>query len=260
MIKITDIDDDRIKLYKTLRKTPASHIERSVFVAEGDKAVHKLLESKLDIISFFALEKYYDHYHDLITERVPADKRFTAVKEKMDKIVGFRLHKGIMAIANQPDDTPVESMSSPVIILNGIVNSENVGAIVRNCVAFGINSLIVDNKTSSPYLRRAVRVSMGAIFFLDVRHSKNIIPDINFLKNNDFSMIAAENSQRSIPIEQFDYPEKFALIFGSEGKGIDNEILDLSGLTLSIPINKKIPSINVAAASSIFFHKMGINK
>lgn len=260
MIKIFDIDDDRVKLYKTLRKTPTSHIESSVFVAEGDKPVHKLLESELKIRSFFALEKYYKQYSHMIDFRVASEARFTAEKKIMDKIVGFRLHKGIMAIAEQPDDTPIDKMSSPIIILNGIVNSENVGAIVRNCVAFGIQSIIVDKKTSSPFLRRAVRVSMGAIYFLKVYHSEDITKDLLYLKHVGHKIIAAEKLEHSVSIDRFAYPEKFALILGSEGKGIDDDILSLSELTVSIPINKKIPSINVASASSIFFHKMKINK
>ena len=81
----------------------------------------------------------------------------------MNKIVGFKLHSGVMAIGKQPVDVNLSELESPVVVMNGIINSENVGSIIRNCAAFGFESIITDKQTSSPYLRRAVRVSMGAV-------------------------------------------------------------------------------------------------
>ena len=102
----------------------------------------------------------------------------------MNSIIGFKLHTGIIAICKQPEPTKIDPLSSPVVILNGIINSENVGSIVRNCSAFGINSLISNKQTSSPFLRRAVWVSMGAVFGLNYYYTYNLEETINELKKN----------------------------------------------------------------------------
>jgi tRNA G18 (ribose-2'-O)-methylase SpoU len=228
MIVINEINDERIVLYRSLRNTPQSHFKEKVFIAEGDIAVSKLLESNIELCSVFCTEKYYEENSIRIEERVEAERRYIAKKELMDQIVGFRLHKGIMAIAKQPQNRNVSELKSPIIILNGIVNSENVGAIVRNCIGFDVDSMIVDKKTSSPYLRRAVRCSMGAIFYMDIHFSDDIALTIQELKSNDYSIFAAENNKNAIDLSGFDFPAQYALVFGSEGNGIDGNILTLS--------------------------------
>jgi tRNA G18 (ribose-2'-O)-methylase SpoU len=256
MIIINEINDERIVLYRSLRNTPQSHLNEKVFIAEGDIAVAKLLESNIEICSVFCTDKYYKDNFIRIVERVAADRRYVANKELMDQIVGFRLHKGIMAIALQPKNTSISELKSPIIILNGIVNSENVGAIVRNCIGFCVNSMIVDKKTSSPYLRRAVRCSMGAIFYMDIHFSDDLSLTIQELKSNGYGIFAAENHNDALDLSGFDFPKQYALVFGSEGNGIDDHILDHADKVIKIAISDKIASINVAASSAIFFHKM----
>jgi len=260
MVIINDINDEKITLYRSLRKTPSSHTNQQIFVAEGDIAVKKLLDSNLDICSIFCTEDYFNIYKDQIYIRVKSANLYIGSKNLMDQIVGFRLHKGIMAIAKQPESTELSELRSPVIILNGIVNSENVGAIVRNCVAFGIKSLVVDKQTSSPYMRRAVRCSMGAVYFMDIHFSDDITKCIDDLKSKMFSVLAAENTEDAKLLNNYKFPEKYAIVLGSEGKGINPKILSLADQIIKIPISDNIASINVAACSAIFFEKMSIKK
>ncbi len=256
MIKITNIDDPRISFYQNLRFTPKSHIDQNVFVVEGEKTSKKLLESELDIISFFALSDYYNEYSALLKSKGVGDNfQFYADKELMNKIVGYKLHQGIMAIAKQPEEKALEDLKSPIVVMNGIINSENVGSIIRNAVAFGINSIIYDKDTSNPFLRRAVRVSMGTVFDINYYQSQNLMETLNDLKTKfDYSLIALEISDGAISLNQFQFPEKIAIIFGSEGKGIKDSILKKSDKIVYIPINKNVPSINVAATSAIVFN------
>lgn len=258
MLTINDINDERISLYRSLRRTPASHTSQKVFVAEGDIAVKKLIQSDLHINSIFCTTEHYEKIKVLIKERVKPENQYIGSKELMDQIVGFRLHKGIMAIARQPKNKELSELSPPIVMLNGIINSENVGAIVRNCVAFGIRSLIVDKQTSSPYLRRAVRCSMAAVYFMDIHFADDILSSIDQLKAQNFSILAAENADGAIPLSDYDFPDKYALIFGSEGNGIDQKILSLADRIIKIPISENIASINVAACSAVFFYKMSI--
>lgn len=258
MIEITNIDDQRILLYRNLKFTPQSHIDSNVFIAEGEKTTKKLLESNLEIISFFALSNYYDKYGELIKSKAINDnKKYFANKDLMNKIVGFKMHQGIMAIAKQPLKSCLKEMTSPIVVMNEIINSENVGAIIRNAVAFNISSIIRDSATSSPFLRRAVRVSMGTVFNIKYYCSNNLIETLIELKaRHNYKLIAIEINNMAKELLNFKFPEKTAIIFGSEGKGIDESILNICDDILFIPINSNVSSINVAASSAIVFNDL----
>jgi tRNA G18 (ribose-2'-O)-methylase SpoU len=255
MIEITDINDERIKHYQNLRFTPTSHIEGKIFIAEGDIVVRKLLSSDFEVLSIFAEPHYYKKYEQIIKSKgLKPDYLYYANKMLMESIVGYRLHSGIMAIARQPEQISLTDLKSPVVILNSIINSENVGSIIRNCAAFGIQFLIVDNKSSSPYLRRSVRVSMGAVLSIHIHFTDSLKDSLYYLKSKGFKIIAAELTENSKDFNKFDFPDKFGIIFGSEGDGILWEILDICDTVLHIPITQNIESLNVSAASAIFLN------
>lgn len=256
MINIAQADDSRIELYRNLKDISFTHSEKNLFIAEGLITAKKLLQSNIEIMSFFALPEFYDIFSELIqSKNISKSNQFTSEKNVMNQIVGFRLHQGIMAIGKTPEQTPINKMKPPIVVLNGIVNSENVGAIVRNAVAFSIKSIIFDKRTSHPYLRRAVRVSMGTVFSIQYYHSNNIIKDLAYLKNEKgYELIASEISKSSIPINEHLMRKKTAIIFGSEGKGISNDILSICNKVIHIPIAKEVESLNVAASSSIIFN------
>jgi len=252
MTEIKDLDDPRIAFYRSLRYTPPSHIEANVFIAEGEKVVLRLLRSPLKIHSIFAILEFYKNNIDLINSKmVPDENRYFATKELMEQIVGFHLHSGIMAIGFKPEDALLEEMSENVVALNSVNNSENVGQIARIARAFGFNSLMVDEHSTSPFLRRAVRVSMGNVFYLKVRECNNFIEDLRYLKINGYSIISCELRQNAINIYDFEFPNKFVLIFGNEGKGISDDVLALSDTIVQIPIVPEADSLNVANATAI---------
>lgn len=255
MIEIVNIDDTRISHYRSLKFTPSQHIKENLFIAEGRRVVEKLLNSNLDIISFFATTEFYDTYSELIKKHfIPKEQQFFATKELMKEIVGFKIHTGIMAMAKQPTMYPISNLSDTIISVDNVVDAENIGAIIRNMVAFNFDSFLYSNSSSSPYLRRAVRVSMGTIFNTKVSLSTNFIQTLNELKKQNYTIIAAEINNNSIDINNYKFPKKRLIIFGNEAKGISKEILNIADAIIHIPINSEVPSINVAATSAIFLN------
>ncbi len=257
MKRIENIEDTNTKYYKNLNFTPLSHIEDNVMIFEGDKAVKKLLKSDSEIISLFICNEMLNNYTEFIeNSRINTDHTYIADKTLMNEIVGFKLHSHALAIAKIPKNIEIENMPKRIVAMNGIVNSENVGAIVRNAAAFNTFGLISDKKTSSPFLRRAVRVSMGNIVDMKVRKNVDLIDEIQKLKSMGYFIIAAEICDNSMAIDMIASADKFCLIFGSEGKGIEVSILDLCDQIVHIPINSSVNSINVAASSAILLHKL----
>lgn len=258
MIEITEINDGRISHFHGLKSLKDKHTAAGLFVAEGIKTCRQLLKSSLDIKSIFAFEEYYSEFDELIKQRlIPENMKFTASKDIMNQVVGFRIHSGIMILAQEPLPTPLEEVGGRLVVLNGIIDSENVGSIVRNCAAFGFDSVIADKATSSPYLRRAVRVSLGTVFFTKIHYSKDLNDTLLILKKMGYTIIGAEIAENSLPIDNFEFPPKYAIIFGTESKGISSEVLALCDILVYIPVNPLVSSINVAASSAIILREAG---
>lgn len=257
MIEIKDIDDIRISLYKSLRFTPCSHLENNVFIAEGKKVTLKLLNSNIKIQSLFIISEFFYKYKGLIfSKEIAEDNIFIAEKNLMEQIVGFKLHSGVMAIGMQPDFTPLEQLDNKIVILNAVRDAENVGSIVRNAAAFKVSSLIFDEQSSSPYLRRAVRVSVGNVFDLKINKAQNLEKTILDLKSLGYQILCAEICKNSIEINKINFAKKVAIIFGNEGDGIEEKYLNLCDSICFIPISEKVDSLNVAASSAIFLYNL----
>lgn len=252
MTEIFDIEDQRISFYKSLRYTPLLHIKENVFIAEGEKVVLRLLRSALKIHSIFAILDFYERYKELIEYKmIPDDNKYYASKKLMEEIVGFHLHSGVMAIGYKPTNAKLDDLSVQIIALNKVNNSENTGQISRICRAFGFDSLIVDEHSTSPFLRRAVRVSMGNVFYLKIRETDKMLLDLDYLKNNDYRVISCELTSNSTSIYDFEFGEKNVLVFGNEDQGVSKEILNISDSVVEVPIQKDVDSLNVATAVAV---------
>ncbi|MBX3042978.1 MAG: RNA methyltransferase [Candidatus Kapabacteria bacterium] len=255
IIQIENINDSRITSYKSMRDNLADNHGNSLFVAESEKVVMKLLQSSLKIHSILARKEFIYEHNSIISER-KGIYIFTANNEILNEIIGFRMHTGVMALAEKPENHDLDKLGDRIIFLNNIVDSENVGSIVRNIAAFGFESIITDKSTSSPYIRRAVRVSMGTIFSLRHRFTEYTVNTLKYLKNEGYQIISAEINEKSINFSELMFPKKFVLVFGNEAKGIDRYIIDISDTIIKIPISNKIESLNVAASSGILLYEI----
>ena len=186
----------------------------------------------------------------LSTMTIPPDIKIEiATKEELTKITGYKMHQGIMALGVKPENTPLEEMHGAALVLNGVVDPENVGAIARNAVAFGIRNLIVDTYSSPPYLRRTIKVSRGALFQMKI----HITSDLPLLLKSKQG-VATSLSNQSIPLSEAILPKDPYFIFGRESTGIDQNVLDSALFQVKIPIDPIVDSLNVAVASGIVLY------
>ncbi len=215
------------------------------FIGEGEEVVKSLFKSDLEVISLLMEERY------LAKLTFPNSVKIEiASKEELQKIIGYKMHQGIMALGVKPKNALIEEMTGPAIVLNGVVDPENVGAIVRNAVAFGVRNLIVDTYSSPPYLRRSIKVSRGALFQMKVHTTSNLCELLQG-KNS----VATSLSNKAVLLEQAIFPQDPYFIFGRESTGIDPEILNSASTHVKIPIDPIIDSLNVAVASGIILYQ-----
>ncbi|RPJ66228.1 MAG: RNA methyltransferase, partial [Alphaproteobacteria bacterium] len=221
-------------------------------LAESEKLFLQLRASNKKFLKVLSTHDFA-HRHNLLGDNI-----FIASKEILEKIAGFKIHFEVIFLAEKPFDTELDQLDDKIILLNGLSSPENVGSIVRSSAAFNINSIITDEKTCSPFLRRCIRVSMGNVFSMKTFHSDNIKADLVTLSSLGYHIISTANIPSAEYLHNFVFPKKYVLIIGSEGHGVDQDILDNSDTVLKIKINPQVAHLNAGNAAAIFLSHMSV--
>jgi len=253
--RVDSLELPELEPYRTLRR-PAEHHRQGLFVAEGEKVVRRLLESNLAVNSVLMTPEWFGAFRPVLESR--SIEVFVAPKTHVETIVGFPLHQGIMALGKVPAERSLSEMlaASPrplfLVAIDGLTNAENIGVLVRNCGAFGVQAIIVGETSSSPYLRRAVRSSMGAVFQLPVIHSARLSDSLSDLRSRFNTRVLAAHPGGTQELAATDLRGNCCLVLGSEGEGISDSVLKQCDATLSVKMENGVDSLNVGSSSAVF--------
>jgi tRNA G18 (ribose-2'-O)-methylase SpoU len=260
--RIDRLDYAELGPYRTMRRA-VEHVEQGIFVAEGEKVVRRLLESPNHVVSLLMTDQWLQNLEPILKQKCNSDtKVWVAPKQTLETIVGFHLHQGLMAIGCIPEsrslDEVIAEASKPhlLVALDGLTNADNVGVIMRNCVAFGVDALIVPKNSSSPYLRRSVRMSVGAVFCLSIVQVDSLTSTLHDLRDRFATrIIGALPRAEARPIEEEDFRGNVCIVLGSEGSGISEAVLEACSEKVSIRMSHGTDSLNVATASGILLYE-----
>lgn len=255
---ITSLNLPDLEPYRTLKR-PLEHLRQGIFVAEGEKVVSRLLTSDVRVFSLLITEQWFEKYKSVLAQhRDPIDV-FVGEKQLLDSIVGHELHQAMMAIGKVPKGISVDELAKRirenekflVVLIDGVVNAENMGVIIRNCACFGVDAVITLPSSCDPYLRRSVRNSMGNIFQLPITYLANTKDEIELLKKAGMKFYAAHPNEISRDIRAINFSHKSCIVLGAEGHGISKDALDLCDEYITIPMKEGVDSLNVASASAV---------
>jgi tRNA G18 (ribose-2'-O)-methylase SpoU len=274
--KISSLDLPELVPYRTMRRS-AEHEAQGIFIAEGEKVTRRLLESRFTVVSVVLPEKWLADFRPLLEARPEEFTVYLAEKDLLETITGFSLFQGVLAVGKIPqtgslDDILAKSPKPQLLVaVDELANAENLGALVRNCVAFGVQGLIVGETSTSPFLRRSVRNSMGAIFQLPVWEVKmaneavrvrrddppkfSLAQTLGDLRARGIRCIAAHPRTDGKILSQADFSGDCCLVFGSEGNGISQTVLDACDECVAIPMANGVDSLNVGAAAAVFLYE-----
>jgi tRNA G18 (ribose-2'-O)-methylase SpoU len=264
---IDDPNDSRLIDYVGLTdpQIRRRQLDQQFFIAEGIETVKRLIRSRVECRSIVIAPNRLAAMRDVL--EVVHCPIYVAERNVVSDIVGFDLHRGVVASGNRPPTMSLtEVLERPprfgprhrLAVLHGVNDHENVGAIVRSARAFHIDALVLDPTCADPYYRRSIRVSMGEIFFLPVIHS----PVTDFLDrlrhvggtSAAFTPRPVASGRTVTSIENLKPPSgPFALIFGSEGFGLPDDVLSAADTRVRIPIASDVDSLNVGHAASVAF-------
>jgi tRNA G18 (ribose-2'-O)-methylase SpoU len=275
--KISSLDLPELAPYRTMRR-PLEHEREGIFVAEGEKVVRRLLESPFTVVSVLLPEKHLESFQPLLAARPENLNVYLAGKKLLEQLIGFSMYQGVLAVGKIPPPASLDDILSKnprpllLVAVDGLTSAENLGALVRNCVAFGAQALIVGETSSSPFLRRAVRNSMGTILQLPVvelaklglRHQFTAKPHttkltlvdcLKELRARGIRCVAAHPRTDKKVLSQADFSGDCCIVFGSEGDGISASVLEACDETVAIPMPPAVDSLNVGAAAAVFLYE-----
>jgi tRNA G18 (ribose-2'-O)-methylase SpoU len=275
--KITSLDLPELAPYHTMRRS-LEHEAQGIFVAEGERVVRRLLASRFEVVSVLLPEKHLEDFRPLLDARPENITVYLAERKLLEVLIGFTFYQGVLAVGKIPPAVALEDILAKIppprllVALDELSNAENLGAIARNAIAFGVQALIVGETCSSPFLRRAVRNSMGTIFQLPVvelgtarcavRSSqrddptqKTLAQTLRDLRARGVRCIAAHPHADGKTLSQADFSGDCCIVFGSEGHGISKTVLENCDEAVAIPMANDVDSLNVGAAAAVFLYE-----
>jgi tRNA G18 (ribose-2'-O)-methylase SpoU len=247
--------------YRTLKR-PQEHQQQGIFIAEGDKVVRRLLESEIRVLSVLVSPQWYDLLRPMLDLKRDLIDVFVAEEHVMESIVGHRLHKCVMGLGKIPAQHSIDTLLKTVrvppflIAVDGIMNAENLGVIIRNCAGFGGDALLVSDSSCDPYLRRSVRNSMGNIFTLPIVYGPSLSAMLGEVRARGIRVFAADAHEQACEIASASFCGPCCIVFGSEGSGISDEVLRQCDESVRIPMRDGFDSFNVASASAVFLYEV----
>ena len=270
IIEITDFHAPELDPYARLTQNQLRNRlepEKGIFIAESPKVIDRALDAGYEPVSLLMERRQITGPAAGILSRCGDAPVYTADRALLAALTGFELTRGVLCAFRRPAPRPVEELcrdARRVAVLEGIVDSTNVGAIFRSAAALNMDAVLINPSCCDPLCRRAVRVSMGTVFQVPWGQLGDSPADgpekgMDVLHALGFKTAAMALSDRSVSIddEQLAREPKLAIVLGTEGDGLAASTIASCDYTVKIPMSHGVDSLNVAAASAVAFWQLG---
>lgn len=269
IVEITDLSLRELSPYTQLthaqlrsRREP----EQGILIAESAKVISCALDAGCRPLSLLMERRHLPLFARQLEARCGDVPVYTADREVLARLTGYALTRGMLCAMRRPALPDVEAVcrnSRRVAVLENITDASNVGALFRSAAALGMDAVLVTPSCCDPFYRRAIRVSMGAVFQLPwawIGQGEGQWPraGLALLREMGFRTAAMALSGSSISIEEprLAQAERLAVLLGSEGSGLSPETIACCDDTVRIPMAHGVDSLNVAAAGAVVFWQL----
>jgi tRNA G18 (ribose-2'-O)-methylase SpoU len=249
---VDDLDDPRLQDYAHLREpSRRMSLERAqgLFVVEGHRSVVALLDSPYRVRSILVTAAHAARYEHV---DVPV---FSLPAEQIERLTGVHFHRGALAAADRPPLPSLDELTERaalLLVLEGVNDHENLGALFRNAAAFGVDAVLLDPTAADPLYRRATRVSLGHVLRVPFARAHRWPDALDDLRAAGWTVVAlspgAEEPLSSLVASP---PPRLALLVGAEGDGLSAEARAHADRLVRIPMADGVDSVNVATAAAI---------
>ena len=261
IIEINSLSHPGVEVFSTLTEAQLRNRlepQKGIFIAESPKVIHVALNAGYEPLALLCERKHIEGDAASLIERCGDIPIYTGERELLASLTGYTLTRGVLCAMRRPVPKSVEEVcqgAKRIAVIDGVVDTTNIGAIFRSAAALGIDAVLLTPSSCDPLNRRAVRVSMGSVFLLPWTWLE---APISSLRTLGFRTVAMALSDNSVPI---DHPslkdeQQLAIVLGTEGDGLSTQVIEETDYVVRIPMWHEVDSLNVAAASAVAFWEL----
>jgi 23S rRNA (guanosine2251-2'-O)-methyltransferase len=231
----------------------------------GINSVAEALKARGRAFEYISVAK---ERHDLRLQRLIEDCRRIGLpvrfvsRAELDRMAGHVAHQGVVAVSSAKQYSDVDDVvaakrgeHSLILVLDGVEDPHNLGAIIRTADAAGVDGIIIPERRAAGVTGTVTKVSSGATAHLPIAKVTNIARTLEDLKAQNLWIVGLdERAQQSY--ETLDYKMNCALVLGAEGKGVHDLVRKRCDFLVSIPILGKVPSLNVSVAAGVVLYEI----
>ncbi len=256
MVTIASADDSRLDIFRMAKDRDLRSEE--IMIVEGRLCVERCIAAGFDVV---AILRENDRHAGSAAPRghVPV---FSVGRDVMERVAGYGFHRGIMAAARRPaaavnDFLSLLPVHGPlgIVCVDRCASGENLGSIIRTAHAFGYRAVIASG-SADPFSRRVIRVSAGSVFSVPVLEAGDMGEIIHALQQGARCRVyAAVTDRESTAFDSCRVPPRRAVLLGSEGSGLPDDLAGLCDEAVHVPMSGAIDSLNLAVAAGILLQK-----
>ena len=261
IIEITSTSHPGVEVFSTMTEAQLrQQIEQEcgLFIAESPKVIHVALQAGYTPTALLCERKHIEGDAKDIIERCGDIPIYTGTRETLKTLTGYTLTRGVLCAMRRPQLPTVKEIcdgAKRIVVIKGVVDTTNIGAIFRSAAALGIDGVLLSRDSCDPLNRRAVRVSMGSVFLVPWTW---LDKPISSLATYGFKTAAMALTDQSISI---DHPMlktvgQLAIVMGTEGDGLPMQVITDADYVVRIPMSHQVDSLNVAAAAAVAFWEL----
>lgn len=255
IIEISSLSHPGVEIFSTLTEAQLrNRIEptKGIFIAESPKVISVAIDAGYKPLALLCEQKHITGDAATIIGRSGDIPVYTGTRELLATLTGYTLTRGVLCAMRRPTPLSLEEVcreARRIVVIDGVVDTTNIGAIFRSAAALGIDAVLLTPTSCDPLNRRAVRVSMGSVFLVPWTWLDAPIGRLNDLGFRTAAMALTDNS---IPIDNpaLTAEPKLAIIMGTEGDGLSRETIAGSDYVVRIPMSHGVDSLNVAGCRS----------
>lgn len=270
LIAVSDINTPELSVYTQLTDHQLRNkLEpmQGIFIAETEKVIKVALKEGYVPLSLLMDERHRDGLGKELISLMGDTPVYLSSREILSQISGYSVTRGFLCAMKRPSLPAAETIcrqAHRIAVLDGIVDSTNIGAIFRSAAALHIDGILLTSTCCDPFCRRAMRVSMGTICQIPWTRIPWQWPyeGLQVLREWGFQTAAMALDENSVSVENPALKEipQLAILLGAEGSGLAKETIAHCDYTVMIPMSHGVDSLNVAAASAVAFWEMRYRK
>ena len=261
IIEITSLQHPGVEIFSTLTEAQLRNRldpQRGIFIAESPKVIRVALQAGYEPVALLCERRHIEGDAKDIVLQCPDIPIYTGSRELLAQLTGYTLTRGVLcAMRRRPEPAVADVCQDArrIVVIQGVVDTTNIGAIFRSAAALGIDAVLLTRDSCDPLNRRAVRVSMGSVFLVPWTW---LDAPASCLHALGFRTAAMALTDDSIALDDpcLKAEPRLAIIMGTEGDGLPQTTIGESDYVVRIPMAHTVDSLNVAAAAAVAFWEL----